>query len=111
MKNTIFVGNKITMEGENIEIPDCMLEHKEDIEDVVYEVFYGSFHSKVDKKFLRTMRINDTLYSFANYHVKKFIGMYESNVDKLKSNSRDIIESYFIDAVESYKNRLNEVAF
>ena len=109
--NTIFVGNRITMEGENIEIPESMIEHKSEIEDVVYEVFYGSFHNKVDKKFLRIMRMNDTLYDFANYHVKKFFDSYRVNSDKLKVNSREIIENYFVEAINSYKNRLKEVSF
>ena len=111
MNNTIFVGNKITMEGINIEIPFSMDKYKREMEEVVYEVFYGAFHEKVDKKFLKTMRMNNVLYQFAEYHVKRFFDLHKDDASKMVINTKEYIESYFVDAIDNYKKRISEVSF
>lgn len=104
----IFVGNKITMEGNYIEVPKDMVEYKDVIEDVVYDVFYSAFYDKVDKKFIKTMKINNVLYDFIEHHLKAFFNLDRSDISNLAKES---VESYFVSSVEKYKQRIREVSF
>lgn len=104
----IFVGNKITMEGNYIEVPKDMIEYKDMIEDVVYDVFYSAFYDKVDKKFIKTMKMNNVLYDFIEHHLKAFFDLNRSNVSNM---AKEVVESYFVSSVKNYKQRIKKVSF
>ena len=104
----IFVGNKITMEGNYIEVPKDMIEYKDMIEDVVYDVFYSAFYDKIDKKFIKTMKMNNVLYSFIEHHLKAFFDLNRSNVSNM---TKEVVESYFVSSVENYEQRIKKVSF
>ena len=104
----IFVGNKITMEGNHIEVPEDMIEYKDVIEDVVYDVFYSAFYDKVDKKFIKAMKMNNVLYDFIEHHLKAFFDLNRNNISSV---AKEAVESYFVNSVENYKQRIKKVSF
>lgn len=115
-ENLVFVGNKITMEGVYVELSDDIKSSKKYIDDALYNVFESPFCDKEHKNFLKTMKINNVLFGFMEYHVGNFIERYRLDIKDLlnKDNSNEITilaESYFKKSLCEYKNRLKEVAF
>ena len=116
MRDSVFVGNEITMEGVYIEIPEELKIHKKAIENAIYNVFESNFCEKEQKDFLKTMKINGVLFDFIEYHVNSFLTNYKGKIDiNYDKNNycyvKDTSEKYFINSLNEYKNKILSVEF
>lgn len=58
---TIFVGNRLTMEGKHIEVPSEISFLKSPIEEAVYNSFENVFTTVKHRNFLKAMKMNNIL--------------------------------------------------
>lgn len=114
---SIFIGNKITMEGTCVEIPKEIENFKKSIDDAVYNVFESSFVEREQKSFIKTMKMNNVLFDFMEYHVRNFFNTCRDEIQNLsKDDNKDkavknLAEDYFIKSLNSYKNKVLSVEF
>lgn len=117
MTKYIFVGNKLTMDGVRIEIPEEIEYSKESIDEAVYNVFESVFIEKEYKNFIKTMKMNNLLFSFMEHHIKIFIRDNKEKIESLREDSsrcvriKEMAEYYFSCSLESYKNKVLNVEF
>lgn len=115
-EKTIFVGNRITMEGIYVKLPKQIESSKAIIEDAIYDIFYGVFTEKVNRNFIKTMKMNKLLDSFIEHHLKCLFDIYTLDIIELNKNNdteriKSIVESYFINSVEKYHEKIMKVTF
>lgn len=114
---TIFVGNRLTMEGKKLEIPVEIEFFKESIEDAIYDSFENVFTTVENHNFLKAMRINGLLFDFMEYHINKFFDICKDEASKCSTDTinKDSInklgKEYFNKSIQDYKNRLLNVKF
>lgn len=114
---SIFVGEKITMEGIYIEIPKEMSFFKKSIDDAIYNAFENVFTVSENRIFLKTMKMNGLLFDFMEYHIKNFFDLYKDEIGEIAKESANekfvqkLAQDYFDKSISDYKNKLLSVGF
>lgn len=114
---TIFVGNRLTMEGKHIEVPSEISFLKSPIEEAVYNSFENVFTTVKHRNFLKAMKMNNILFEFIEYHIRKFFEICKNEIENQSKDSIDkqliqqFAQDYFNKSINSYKNKLLSVSF
>lgn len=114
---SVFIGERITMEGAYLEIPKEMSFFKKSIDDAIYDSFENVFTVSENRIFLRTMKMNGLLFDFMEYHVKNFFNLYKDEVGKIAQESvneklvQKMAQDYFNKSICAYKNKVLNVSF